>query len=719
MSILFGDKEYKSQLLDLISDNLPDMLWVKDLEGNYIFANRALCENLLMAHDINEPVGKNDIFFALREREAHRNNPAWHTFGELCFNSDVVVIENDKPMRFEEYGNIKGKLTYLEVFKAPFYGEDGEVLGTVGAGRDITEYKLLQQQLETSLETIDEIQEIAKIGTWKFNLCTGVLAWSDEMYRIYGVDKKEFTPSLETATSFVTFEDKAKIYRAITESIRLEKAVELQYTLHKRDGSLTHILVRGKVIRNKHTNESEAIGTSLDITQDYKFRSIIEEQREKYQYQATHDALTSLPNRVLFLDRLEHAILKASRDQYSVAILFLDIDNFKLINDSFGHLIGDEVLKELTRRMREASRRSDTIARLGGDEFCLILEDVNGIDAVIKRLESGMKIMEEPFVIEGEKIYLGLSIGVSLYPRDGITPQELVKNADTAMYKAKSEGKGRFCFYDSALTIEAIANVTMESKLRHAINDEAFDVYFQPQIDTLNEEIIGMEALVRWDHPELGVIEPGKFLPLAQSTGLMIAIDKIVMKKAITQFTQWYKEGYNPGILSMNLTVQQLQTEGFVTFIDQLIQTLGCSTKHIEFEVTESQIMKDPAAAIETLNALKSLDIKLSIDDFGTGYSSLAYLKRLPIHKLKIDKSFVDDLPEDMDAVAIVKAVISLADSLGLEIIAEGVEREEQKEFLSSIGCHYVQGFIYSKPLSAIEMSRYLQRNSVGVASVD
>ncbi len=445
------ESKYKSQLLDLLSDNLPDMLWVKDTEGRYIFANKAICDNLLMAKDTSEPIGKGDVFFALRERETQPDNPHWHTFGELCFNSDEVVIQNNKAMRFEEYGNIKGKLTYLEVFKAPFYDADGNILGTVGAGRDITEYKKLQTQLESSLEIIDEIQAIANVGTWELDINTNKLTWSKEMYNIYGVDANSFEPSLENIAEFISPNEHAMIENGLHKGIKSKEVIELKYTLHKRDKTIRHLLVRAKAKNNENGEVHKVIGTSFDITNQYKYESIIQKQKDEYHYKATHDELTGLPNRLLFLDKLNQAIYEASNKGTHLVVLFLDLDNFKPINDSFGHKAGDYVLIELSRRMQKKARKSDTIARIGGDEFCIILDELSDIDSITSRLKMGLEVVKEPFIIEKKPIYIGLSIGVAIYPKDGNDAEELIRNADTAMYKAKREGKGQFSFYDESL----------------------------------------------------------------------------------------------------------------------------------------------------------------------------------------------------------------------------------------------------------------------------
>ena len=339
----------KSQLLDLLSTNLPDMLWIKDVEGRYLFANETICKNLLMAEDTNEPIGKNDVYFALREREKHKDNPQWHTFGELCFNSDEVVIESNKAMRFEEYGNIKGKLTYLEVFKAPFYDDQGNILGTVGAGRDITEYKMLQQKLEHTIEQVDEISSIAHVGMWELQLPSFELTWSKEMYELYGVDQTHFTPTLENVLSFDKKYTPSRVKRLVTLFSKSEELKEVEYSIVRNDGKRMDFLVRLKAVKNDEGKVHKIVGTFFDITKQQRFLHIIEQQREAFEYQATHDRLTSLPNRAYLIKHLERAIADAKKNDTQIALFFIDLDNFKPINDSFGHEEGDKVLLNLLK----------------------------------------------------------------------------------------------------------------------------------------------------------------------------------------------------------------------------------------------------------------------------------------------------------------------------------------------------------------------------------
>lgn len=355
-------------------------------------------------------------------------------------------------------------------------------------------------------------------------------------------------------------------------------------------------------------------------------------------------------------------------------------------------------------------RKTDTICRLGGDEFIVLLDTVGDDDLIVTTIERIMDCMKEPVISDSRKVYLSASFGVATFPGDGDRVSDLLKNADAAMYKAKQIGRNRYCFYSAEMTEKAIERLTLETKLRQAIEDDAFEVYYQPQLDGRTGAIVGLEALVRWfDEGEL--VSAGKFIPLAEDTGLIVPMDLLVMEKAIAQLGLWKKAGLSLGTLALNLSTRQLQHPDFIDIIEEKLASHGCKPEWIELEITEGHIMGDPEAAIVFLKRLAEKNIRLAIDDFGTGYSSLSYLKKLPLNKLKIDRSFVQDLPDDEDDVTITTTIIALATNLNLEIIAEGVETEEQRKLLVELGCPHLQGFLYSPAIPAEEIEKYLISN--------
>jgi len=450
-----------------------------------------------------------------------------------------------------------------------------------------------------------------------------------------------------------------------------------------------------------------------DISDRKKAEKKLIEQKNILDHQAHHDSLTKLPNRILFNDRLEQGLENAKRKNINLALLFIDLDHFKQINDSFGHAIGDKFLKMVTLRLKKNIRKVDTLARLGGDEFTIIMEDLISVQDSSLLAQKILKVLAEPFHIDGRILYISCSIGISLYPQDGKNVNDLLQYADTAMYRAKEEGRNNFQFYSSDMTELALERVAMETSLRQALKNKEFVVYYQPQIDTSIEKIIGVEALVRWQHPSMGLLSPEQFIDLAVETGIIMEIDTLVMEIAMQQISMWYKEGLNPGMLALNLTMKQLESDTFVQILHDTMQSADFKPEWLELEVTEGQVMKKPEEAIVKLYQLSELGIRIAIDDFGTGYSSLSYLKRFPINKLKIDQSFVKDIPENDEDVAIVKAIIALAQSLKLDILAEGVETTVQKEFLLANGCKNIQGYCYTRPMISDEMKKYIQKDII------
>lgn len=424
-------------------------------------------------------------------------------------------------------------------------------------------------------------------------------------------------------------------------------------------------------------------------------------QKNALQYQATHDALTGLANRILFSERLDQAIQKSKASNVQLALLFIDLDHFKEINDSLGHESGDKVLRIVTQRIKETIHNTESLARFGGDEFTVIIEGLEKTEDASLLADKILKKLFEPIIVDHNELYVGCSIGISLFPDNGDTVQNLLKYADAAMYAAKNDGRNNIRFYSTDMTARALERVVMETSLRSALKNGEFIVYYQPQVNGKTNQLIGMEALVRWNSPTIGLVSPAAFIPIAESTGIIVELDRFVMKSAMTQIAKWISDGLNPGILAMNLTIKQLQEKDFVDFFKNLILETGCHVSSLELEVTEDEIMTNPDEAINILKQLSSIGVKLAVDDFGTGYSSLSYLKKLPINKLKIDQSFIRGLPSNEEDAAIAKAIVALAQSLNLEIIAEGVETLAQKEFLVHNGCENIQGYLYSKPITS------------------
>ncbi len=438
--------------------------------------------------------------------------------------------------------------------------------------------------------------------------------------------------------------------------------------------------------------------------------SELEDRKLHLDHLAHHDQLTGLPNRLLFLDRLKQGMHKAARNRERLALLFIDLDRFKHINDSLGHLVGDEVLKAVAERLLEHVRKEDTISRLGGDEFTVVLEELHTPNDATAIAQKMIALFKEPFVVGGNEFYLSCSIGISIYPDNGMEAEDLLRNADAAMYRAKEQGRNTFQFYTEDMTARALQHVLMETSLRRAIEQQEFRLHYQPLVDLETSRIVGLEALVRWNHGELGAIAPAEFIPLAEETGLIVPLGEWILATACRQVAAWFAAGLNPGRVAVNLSGTQLRQAELIEMVTRTLRTTGCRPQWLELEVSEGFVMKESERALALLTQLRALGIELAIDDFGTGYSSLSDLKRLPISKLKIDQSFVRDLPQDADDAAIARAVIALARSMKLKVTAEGVETAEQRAFLRQEGCDEAQGYFYARPLPAEEIGTLLQQ---------
>jgi len=589
--------------------------------------------------------------------------------------------------------------------------EKGKPTGMVGYSQDITIRKKAQDELreqhkylQSIIDGIDDPIMVIK-EDYTIELMNATLQKSMHRVNIADINSpKCYEISHNRTTPCDGFDHPCPL----RDVLDLEKHTTVIHNHHTKDGDNRYVELSASPLFDKKKNCIGIIESARDITNHLITQSELVEQKNILSYQAHHDYLTSLPNRVLFNDRLEQAIEKSKRNNLQFALLFIDLDHFKEINDSLGHAVGDEILKIVTTRLRATVRDKDTVSRLGGDEFTIILEDLHETQGASTTAGKILKVLSQVMNVNDKMLYVSSSIGISIFPDDSSSSQNLLKYADSAMYKAKAEGRNNFQYYNPIMTELALERVEMQTSLRDALQKEELVVYYQAQVNGATNRLIGLEALVRWQHPTKGMIFPDKFIPLAESTGMIVQLDRYVMKTAMRQFAKWHKDGLNPGILAMNLAIKQLQQKDFIEMLKNLIKETGCKAEWIEFEVTESQIMTNPLEAIKQLDQISNLGIELAVDDFGTGYSSLAYLKRLPIDKLKIDKAFVQDLPDDEEDVGITKAVIALAKSLNLRVIAEGVETQVQRDFLVENGCKNIQGYYYSKPIASDEVQKIL-----------
>lgn len=493
----------------------------------------------------------------------------------------------------------------------------------------------------------------------------------------------------------------ARFYRAMWGDLLEKGRWSGEVWNRRKNGEIFAELLTINAVKNDRGNISHYVSIFADITEH-------KETEEHVRHLAHYDVLTDLPNRSLFNDRLGQAIINAQRDGGRAAVMFLDLDRFKIINDTLGHGIGDLLLQEVAGRLTGCVRQGDTVSRLGGDEFVVLLPELNDEKDAQLVAQKLLNAAELPIVMEGHELHISVSIGISYYPMDGTDTETLMKNADVAMYRAKEEGRNNYQFYHASMNARSFERLAMETSIRHALQRGEFDLYYQPRFAIPEGRIVGAEALIRWNHPELGLVSPAQFIPLAEETGLILPIGEWVLKQVAAQGKTWQQAGLPPLSLAVNVSARQFRQADFAGKVLQILRDSGFYPHHLELELTESTLMTNAEENIETLNKLNALGIRIAIDDFGTGYSSLSYLKRLPVDILKIDRSFVSEVPGNRDGAAIVEAIIAMARSLGLHIIAEGVETAEQLEFLQTRKCNEIQGYYFSRPLPVQQFEQLL-----------
>jgi diguanylate cyclase (GGDEF)-like protein/PAS domain S-box-containing protein len=482
--------------------------------------------------------------------------------------------------------------------------------------------------------------------------------------------------------------------------------LELEFRVCPPGHEMRYVQMRIYLVRDGAGRYVRRAGVVQDVTER-------KAQEARIEHLAYHDSLTGLPNRPMLMDRLGQALSQAQRLDQQVAVLFIDLDRFKLVNDSLGHPVGDQLLQEIARRLRAALRDNDTVARVGGDEFQVVVCNVAGATDAARIAEKLMRVLGEPFVLQGQELHVTASLGVSLFPRDGASGELLLKYADTALYEAKAEGRNAYRFFSPEMNAQAHGRLRLENDLRRAVERHELELHYQPQLDLATGEVCAVEALVRWRHPVRGLVLPNAFIPMAEETGLVLGIGEWVLDEACRQVAQWQREGLadnlSPLRVAVNISARQLQRPGLDGAVRRALSLSGLPAGCLELEITESSVMLDPLHAQSVLQSLRELGVQLSIDDFGTGYSSLAYLKRLPLDRLKIDRSFIGGIPTDSDDAAIVETIIVMTHKLGLRVIAEGVETLEQRLQLVRQGCDEMQGFLLAHPVPAGELPGLLK----------
>lgn len=602
-----------------------------------------------------------------------------------------LVIDQDRIERFDRH--IRQFLLPFNIIKIKIYNEESKILystdpaiiGITDAG-NLRLQNALRGNNDSKLETKDTVTDLS------------------EEHRL-DIDVVEtYVPTRQSGRIVGAFE----IYMDVTRyRSGIKKLVIVSVSvlgLILSCAFVPSLLLIGRGTRQVRKAQEELVRTLL-LNQEKEKR----QARERLEYQAGHDALTSLPNRNLLIDRLQLALLHAERQENQVAVLFVDLDHFKFVNDSMGHTYGDRLLTIIARRLTESVRADDTVARHGGDEFVVILPVLRTDEDVVKVVEKIRTALSRPLHIDEHEIELSCSIGVGIFPKDGKDAQEVLKNAEAAMFNAKELGRNNCRFFTAALNDRTVARMTMERQLRRALERDEFLLHYQPQVDLGTGRITGVEALLRWQNPELGMVSPGTFIPLAEDTGLIVPIGEWVLREACTCNKAWQDRGLIPLVMAVNLSPRQFWFPGLIESIANVLLESGLDPHFLELEIIESMVMRDVKAATAMLDELKRLGVHLSMDDFGTGYSSLSHLKRFPFDKLKMDISFVREVTHDPSSAAIAKAIIAMAHNLNLQVIAEGVETKGQLSYLHAHGCDEMQGFYFSRPLPAAEFEQFLR----------
>ncbi len=604
----------------------------------------------------------------------------------------VITMEADHP------DNPAGRP--LEITVKIIRDDSGTPSGILMSIHDLSHARQIEARLRESEETLKSAQAVARVGSWKLDIASRTVIWSDEAYRIFGFPIGS-PVNLETCLGITVPEDIEFVVKAWNQALT-GSSYDIEYRVQTANG-IRWVRDRAEVVLDSEGKELALIGTVQDITEH-------KEKEAQIEFLAFHDPLTRLPNRLLAKDHLEMAVAYASRTHTRVALLFLDLDNFKTINDSLGHATGDALLKAVATRLRDSVRNTDTISRQGGDEFLLLLPDTSDAEAVTDIAEKVLRKLNAPFEVEGYQLSTSASIGIAVYPDDGSDFDTLLKKADTAMYQAKKAGRSTYRFYTEQMNVDAVEHHHMLTGLARALERNEFVLYYQPQIDIASGAVIGAEALIRWRHPERGLVAPGLFIPLAEDSGHIVPIGEWVLREACRQAAAWQQAGLPELLMAVNLSAVQFKRSNLERSITRALADSGLRPELLELELTESILIQDTENMLGTVHRIKALGVKLSIDDFGTGYSSLSYLSRFAVDKLKIDQSFVRDMVDNPGNAAIVRAIIQMAKSLNLKTIAEGVEDESLLAPLRLHRCDEAQGYHFARPMPADEFARYLAK---------
>jgi diguanylate cyclase (GGDEF)-like protein/PAS domain S-box-containing protein len=668
------------RLLATALEEAPNAIVLTDHQGTILWVNPAFTE--MTGYTADEAIGKNPGLWRSDEQDAGFYAALWNTIAAgTVWRGEVVNRKKD------------GSLYTEEMTVAPVRSAAGAVSHYVAIKQDITQRKLAEQALQDAEQKYRSIFENAVLGIFQTNLEGDFVSVNPALARLGGYDSPEDFLNHVPGAAEIYVDLKRR--DELRELLLAQKVVrDFEVEVKTKDGAKRTTSINVGAVADSEGKIFYLEGTVQDITE----RKAAE---ARVQFLAYHDALTGLPNRVLFEDRLAKALANARRRQERVAVLWLDLDNFKTINDSLGHSVGDLLLKLVGERLHRHTRAQDTVAKVGGDEFVFALINPGHISHAAAAVERIRRVVAHAFEVQGRVLNVTCSIGISLFPDHGGDSETLLKNADQAMYCAKENGRNNFRFFTSELNDRAMERLTLENSLRVALANKELFLVYQPQLEIATGRITGGEALLRWRHPELGLVAPDRFIPIAENSGLIIPIGEWVLKTACTQARCWQDLGLPALPIAVNVSAVQLQQEHFLRLVRRVLEETGLAPQYLELELTEGVLFSNSGKALAVLQELAGMGLPLSIDDFGAGYSSLSYLQDLPVCKLKIDRSFMRAMTVNPRDAAITAAVISMGHSLNLKVLAEGVETEEQMSFLRAHGCDEIQGFYFSQPLEA------------------
>lgn len=665
-----------------LTDSLPLLIWEAGPDGMITYVNltwtdftgRQAARELGLGFMDNMHPDDLEGF-----RQAHARSQTQH----LPFEIEYRLLRSD------------GQYRWLLCNGVPRFGSEGGFLGYLGSCLDITVRKNFELQQRMIAQVFENTVEGIVIADGEGRVQMVNPAFSEITgYSAQEVMGREFD-ILRPDPHDPTF------YEDVWEGLVTTGRWSGEYWNRRKNGQAYPEWLTIGLIRDPQGQTNNFMAIFHDITE-------IKRSQDQLHHQANHDALTGLPNRLLFRDRLSQALAHAKRNSLQLALLFIDLDNFKHINDSMGHEVGDLLLKEVAGRLVTCVREEDTVARLGGDEFTLVLHEVKGERGAVQVARKVLESLARPMNLKDNEVRIGASIGITLYPADGEDLASLLRNADMAMYRAKRQGRNTYQLFTSTMQEEAVQAMALENAMRRALEEEEFTVYYQPRLEIKTQRIMGMEALVRWDHPTRGLLAPGVFINLAEETGMILAMGEFVLRRACREAQAWRQAGNQGLCVSVNLSPRQFEQENLVAMVEEVLLETGLPSIYLELEITEGAVMKSVDKAVATLVDLAAMGVRLSLDDFGTGYSSLNYLKRFPLSALKIDQSFVRDLNRDPNDAAIVQTIIAMGHTLDLQVVAEGVETAEQLAFLSGSGCDEFQGYLFSRPLPAAQFGELL-----------